>query len=177
MWKILWFCFRRNYSCPVGGHHWLYTAHICQPMCFLHHKCISKVSLYFQLWNRVFYTIIKVTNYKLFYFLKILADWLQAGSGVGQLCFSAVQRDHLCSVYGQVCHICKDSGSHRSPTALLLHDRWQDGQDPGAARELYGGCTQPRRWGTVNKKISRSLSLILFPGGDCSANSVMQVCD
>lgn len=40
---ILFFFYRRDISCPVGGHHRDHTAVLCNWLCLLHHKCVGQV--------------------------------------------------------------------------------------------------------------------------------------
>lgn len=81
------------------------------------------------------------------YSLQVLASRLSThrrGSDLRKLTVPGVDGR---SIYGQVCYFCQDEWSTWGTLTLLLHDRWQDGQNVGAARKLHWSGSQSRHRG------------------------------
>lgn len=76
------------------------------------------------------------------YFIQILASRLSTHRRGSDFCKLTVPGVNGRSIYGQICYFCQDEWSTWGTLALLLHDRWQDGQNVGAARELHRSCSQ-----------------------------------
>lgn len=89
-------------------------------------------------------------------YIQILAGRLSTYGGGGHLCQPAVQGANGSPIYGQVCYFCKDEWGTWGTPALLLHDRWQDGQNSGAARKLHRGGPESRHWGAHRGKATES---------------------
>lgn len=78
---------------------------------------------------------------------QVLARRLSPDSWDGEPSVSVIPGADLRAVPGQVCGVRQDERCHRGSAALLLHDRRQGGQDPGAAGELWGSGQEQRYWG------------------------------
>lgn len=88
-------------------------------------------------------------------FVQILAGRLSTHSRGSDLCQLAVPGADVCSIYGQVCYICQDEWIAWGTLTLLLHDRWQDGQNTGTAWKLHRSGSQSRHWGQHRGKEER----------------------
>ena len=80
--------------------------------------------------------------------VQVLVSRLPPDPRDGGFGHAAVQGADLCALHGQVCSVCKDERPGRVQTEVLLYDRRQGGQDPGAAGELRRGGQEQRHRGT-----------------------------
>lgn len=83
---------------------------------------------------------------------QVLARRLSPDSWDGESSVSVIPGADLRAVPGQVCGVRQDERRRGGSPALLLHDRRQGGQDPGAAGELWGGGAEQRHRGATGRR-------------------------
>lgn len=99
--------------------------------------------------NHLIFILLFCFCFVLFCFSQILACRLPSSFRNCGVSYTTVQRINMCSIYGQVCCFCQNEWSCRVLPAVLLHDRWQSGQNFRAAGEFWGSCKKQRYWGTL----------------------------